>query len=330
MDLKKIISFLALGSLALTSALSCAAHAAQVKVGFSQIGSESEWRKVLSHDVINSAKERNISLLFEDAQSSQEKQIEAIRHFIEEEVDLIGLVPIVSTGWDEILREAKKAKIPVLIVDRDLKVSDPTLYVTRIGTDSYNEGRKVFNFIDDYAAGHGLEPRNGGKKLNIALIEGTQSSSVTLGRKDGFFQALNESQSSGSYNILIIDQGDFSLQSGKAAMERIMSSYKDEVDVLFAFNDDMALGAIEAIEDAGLKPGKDIIIVSIDATKQMLRAIINGKANASIECNPLQGDIFFDIAVKILKSEFVPKSVFVEESVFTKSNSVHLIDFRKY
>lgn len=330
MALRKVLASFAMGLLISISSVNSAANAAIINIGFSQIGKESSWRIVLSEDIIRSAKDHNINLKFENAESSQQHQIESIRGFIKDNVDLIGFVPIVETGWDEVLREAKKAKIPVIILDRDLKVSDPSLYLTKIGSDSYTEGSKAFTFIDDYVVGHAFQPKYGRHQINIAIIEGTESASVTAGRRAGFYDSMSETKTSRQYNVFTVEQGDFSRESGKAAMLRILEKHKDDIDVLFAMNDDMALGAIEAMEEAGVKTGKDVLVVSIDATKEMLKKIIAEKANATIECNPLQGDLFFDIALKVLKGEFVPRSIFVEESIFTKANANALIDFRKY
>ena len=169
MKLVKAVLAASIGAIIASSAV----QAKQLTIGFSQIGAESEWRTANTNDVKEAAKAHNVNLKFSDAQQKQENQIKAIRTFIAQKVDLIGLVPIVATGWDNILREAKRAKIPVLIVDRDLTVSDPSLYVAKIGTDSYAEGQKVYKWIDDYVKANNVKPRNGGDKLNIVILEGT-------------------------------------------------------------------------------------------------------------------------------------------------------------
>ena len=299
-------------------------------VGFSQIGAESEWRTANTNDVKAAAERAGVELKFSDAQQKQENQIRAIRSFISQKVDVIGFVPIVETGWDNVLREAKRAKIPVVVMDRDLKVSDDSLYVAKIGTDQVEEGRKAFRWIDDYITKNNIKPRNGGDTINIVILEGTVGASAAVGRSKGFNEAMDASPNKAKYKILASQTGDFTRQKGQEVMESFLKSYRDDIDVLFAQNDDMALGAIQAIEAAGLKPSKDIVIVGADAVKGMFQAMIDGKANATVECNPLQGDLFFETCKKILAGESVPKSVYVEEGVFDTTNAAEVFPTRKY
>lgn len=326
----RLVKAVLAASIGAAIALSSSVQAKQITIGFSQIGAESEWRTANTNDVKRAAKENGINLKFSDAQQKQENQIKAIRTFIAQKVDLIGFVPIVATGWDNILREAKRAKIPVLIMDRDLTVSDPSLYVAKIGTDMYTEGRKVFDWLDEYVTKNNIKPRNGGDKINIVILEGTVGASATTGRGNGFNDAMNDSDNKDKYKILASQTGDFTRQKGQEVMESFLKSNRNDIDVLFAMNDDMALGAIQAIEAAGLKPSKDIIIVSVDGVKGIFQAMMDGKANATVECNPLQGDLFFKTAQKILKGESVPKSVFVEEGVYTYDNAAEVFPTRQY
>ena len=322
-------SLLALAVGAAIAATSNAQAEDKILVGFSQIGAESESRTANTNDVMAAAERAGVELKFSDAQQKQENQIKAIRSFISQKVDVIGFVPIVETGWDNVLREAKRAKIPVVIMDRDLK-TDPSLYVAKIGTDQVEEGRRAFNWIDEYVTKTGRTPRNGGDKLNIVILEGTVGASAAVGRSKGFNEALNASPNKDKYNILASQTGDFTRQKGQEVMESFLKSYRDDIDILFSQNDDMALGAIQAIEAAGLKPAQDIIIVGADAVKGMFQAMIDGKANATVECNPLQGDLFFETCKKILAGEEVPKSVYVEEGVFDATNAAEAFPSRKY
>ena len=326
----RLVKAVLAASIGAAIALSSSVQAKQITIGFSQIGAESEWRTANTNDVKRAAKENGINLKFSDAQQKQENQIKAIRTFIAQKVDLIGFVPIVATGWDNILREAKRAKIPVLIMDRDLTVSDPSLYVAKIGTDMYTEGRKVFDWLDEYVTKNNIKPRNGGDKINIVILEGTVGASATTGRGNGFNDALKESPNKDMYNILASQTGDFTRQKGQEVMESFLKSNRNDIDVLFAMNDDMALGAIQAIEAAGLVPAKDIVIVSVDGVKGIFQAMIEGKSNATVECNPLQGDLFFETAKKILNGEAVPKSVFVEEGVYPAEVAKDVFPSRKY
>ena len=329
MKLVKTLLAASLGAVIAAGAAS-AVQAKQITIGFSQIGAESEWRTANTNDVKAAAKDHNINLKFSDAQQKQENQIKAIRTFIAQKVDLIGFVPIVATGWDNVLREAKRAKIPVLVMDRDLAVSDPSLYVAKIGTDSVTEGKKAFDWLDDYVTKNNVKPRNGGDKLNIVILEGTVGASATTGRAKGFNTALKNSPNKDRYKVLASQTGDFTRQKGQEVMESFLKSYRHDIDILFSMNDDMALGAIQSIEAAGLKPAKDIIIVSVDGVKGIFQAMIDGKSNATVECNPLQGDLFFTTAEKILKGEAVPKSVFVEEGVFPADKAKEVFPTRKY
>ena len=322
-------SLIALAVGAAIAATSYAQAEDKIVVGFSQIGAESEWRTANTNDVMAAAERAGVELKFSDAQQKQENQIKAIRSFISQKVDIIGFVPIVETGWDNVLREAKRAKIPVVIMDRDLK-TDPSLFTAKIGTDSVEEGRRAFRWIDEYVTKTERTPRNGGDKLNIVILEGTVGASAAVGRSKGFNEALNASPNKDKYNILASQTGDFTRQKGQEVMESFLKSYRDDIDILFAQNDDMALGAIQAIEAAGLKPAQDIIIVGADAVKGMFQAMIDGKANATIECNPLQGDLFFETCKKILAGEEVPKSVYVEEGVYDASNAAEVFPTRKY
>lgn len=327
--MKLIKTFIAAGIAAAISA-SAMTSAQAITIGFSQIGAESEWRTANTNDIKAQAKKHNIDLKFSDAQQKQENQIKAIRTFIAQKVDLIGFVPVVETGWDNILREAKRAKIPVLVMDRNLKVSDDSLYTAKIGTDSYAEGQKGFKWIDDYVTAKNIKPRNGGDKLNIVILEGTVGASAATGRTHGFDDALKSSPNKDRYNVLASQTGDFTRAKGQEVMESFLKSYRDDIDILFAQNDDMALGAIQAIEAAGLKPSKDIIIVSCDAVKGIFQAMIDGKANATIECNPLQADLFFTTAKKILNGEKVEKSVYVDEGVFSADEAAKVLPTRQY
>ena len=328
MRVSKSLLAIALGAVVAASTVAQAED--KIVVGFSQIGAESEWRTANTNDVKAAAERAGVELKFSDAQQKQENQIRAIRSFISQKVDVIGFVPIVETGWDNVLREAKRAKIPVVVMDRDLKVSDDSLYVAKIGTDQVEEGRKAFRWIDDYITKNNIKPRNGGDTINIVILEGTVGASAAVGRSKGFNEAMDASPNKAKYKILASQTGDFTRQKGQEVMESFLKSYRDDIDVLFAQNDDMALGAIQAIEAAGLKPSKDIVIVGADAVKGMFNAIMEGKANATIECNPLQGDLFFETCKKILAGESVPKSVYVEEGVFDTTNAAEVFPTRQY
>ena len=301
----------------------------QITMGFSQIGAESEWRTANTESIKQATKDAGVNLQFSDAQQKQENQIKAIRSFIAQGVDIIAFVPIVETGWDTVLKEAKDAKIPVIVVDRDVRVSDDSLYVAKIGTDSVAEGKKVFQWIDEYMTKNNKAPRSG-DKFNIVELEGTVGSSVAIRRQEGFKDAMAASQNAGKYNLLASQTGEFTRQKGQEVMESFLKSDRDKIDVLFAQNDDMALGAIQAIEAAGLKPGKDITVISIDGVKGIFQAMIEGKSNCTVECNPLQGPLLMETAKKILNGEKVEKLVYVDEGIFPADVAEKTLPERKY
>ncbi|MBB5335172.1 ABC transporter substrate-binding protein [Pectinatus brassicae] len=338
--MKKVLSIV-VGLLLLTMAIGCGSNTSsdkssagkgdkQIVMGFSQIGAESEWRTAHTKDIKQAAQDAGIKLIFSDAQQKQENQIKAIRSFIAQGVDIIAFTPIVETGWDTVLKEAKDAKIPVIIVDRDVKLNDDSLYVAKIGTDSVTEGQNAFKWIDEYMKKQNKKPRDGGDKFNIVVLEGTVGSSVAVRRSQGFTEAMKASPDASKYEILASQTGEFTRQKGQEVMESFLKSYGDKIDILFAQNDDMALGAIQAIEAAGLKPGKDITIISIDGVKGIFQAMIEGKSNCTVECNPLQGKLLMETAKKILKGEKVEKNVFVKEGVFPADTAKDTLPSRKY
>ena len=302
----------------------------KITMGFSQIGAESEWRTANTESIKKAAEEAGINLQFSDAQQKQENQIKAIRSFIAQGVDIIAFVPIVETGWDTVLKEAKDAKIPVVVVDRDVKLADDSLYVAKIGTDSVKEGQNVFKWLDEYMKKNNKTPRAGGDQFQVVVLEGTVGSSVAIRRQEGFKNAMAESADGKKFNILASQTGEFTRQKGQEVMESFLKSDRDKIDVLFAHNDDMALGAIQAIEAAGLQPGKDITIVSIDGVKGIFQAMIDGKANCTVECNPLQGPLLMETAKKILKGEKVEKLVYVDEGIFPADVAEKTLPERKY
>src|SRR3954471_15020635 len=262
----------------------------KIVLGFSQIGAESEWRTANSESIKQSAKDAGIELKFADAQQKQENQIKAIRSFIAQKVDVIAFSPVVETGWDTVLMEAKAAHIPVILTDRAVDSKDKSLYVTFMGSDFTEEGRK---------AGRWLENATKGKPgpINVVELQGTVGSAPAIDRKKGFEEIV-----SGDSRIKILrsQTGDFTRAKGKEVMEAFLKAEGKNINVLYAHNDDMAIGAIQAIEEAGMKPGTDITIISIDGVKGAFEAMIAGKLNVSVECSPLLGPQLMQ-AVKDIK-----------------------------
>lgn len=226
-----------------------------ITLGFAQVGSESEWRTANTDNIKAAAEAAGVTLQFSDAQQKQENQIKAIRSFIASDVDVISFCPIVETGWDTVLQEAKDAGIPVVLVDRGV-TADPSLYVTHIFADALKEGANAFNWVDEYMTAEGKTPRAGGDQFQVAILEGTVGSSVAADRLQGFTDAMAESPNSGKYNVICSQTGEYTRAKGMEVMESFLKSDGDKIDILFSCNGDMALGAIQAIEAAGLKPGE--------------------------------------------------------------------------
>jgi galactofuranose transport system substrate-binding protein len=283
-------------------------------VGYAQLGAESEWRTANTASVQQAAEDLGVTLKFSDAQQKQENQIKAIRSFIAQKVDVIGVPPVVETGWETVFREAKDAGIPIILVDRRADVPED-LYVTYLGSDFVEEGRKAGNEMNK------LLPE-GGKLVELV---GTVGSAPANDRYKGFRETM-------AANIEIIDSqsGDFTRAKGKEVMEAFLKKYGADIDALYAHNDDMALGAIQAIEEFGLKPGEDIKIVSIDAVRGAFQAMIDGKLNVTVECNPLLGPQFYELALKVVNGEEVPKWVPSEESVYFPDNAAEILPTRQY
>jgi simple sugar transport system substrate-binding protein len=290
----------------------------KVVVGFSQIGAESGWRTANTESIKSEAAKRGVELVFSDAQQKQENQIKALRSFIAQGVDVIAFSPVVETGWEPVLHEIKKAKIPVVLSDRAVDVTDNSLYVTFIGADFIEEGRRAANW---------LVKASGGKAM-IAELVGTPGSAPAIDRKKGFEEVIAKHP---DMKIIKSQSGDFTRAKGKEVMESFLKSPDaKQISALFAHNDDMALGAIQAMEEAGVKPGKDVLIVSIDGVRGAFEAMAAGKLNCTVECNPLIGPQLFDAVDAIMAKKELPKRTVVEEGVFEQSQAAAELPKRKY
>jgi simple sugar transport system substrate-binding protein len=285
-------------------------------VGFSQLGAESEWRVANTISIKETAEHLGVELRFLDAQQKQDNQIEAVRKFIIQKVDVIGISPIVETGWDEVFQEAKDAGIPIILVDRRAAVPED-LYVSYLGSDFLEEGRNAARIMAKLVDG----------KANIVELVGTVGSAPANDRYTGFREILK-----GYPGMQIIDSqsGDFTRARGREVMTAFLQKYGNKITAVYAHNDDMALGAIQAIEDYGLKPGEDIKIVSVDAARGAFEAMIAGKLNATVECNPLLGPQFFELALKVVNGEPYPRWVPSIETIFFPEDASEILPTRKY
>ena len=284
--------------------------AADLTVGFSQIGSESGWRAAETTLTLQQAKDRGIDLKFADAQQKQENQIKALRSFIAQGVDAILIAPVVATGWDSVLEEAKEAEIPVILLDRMVD-SSKDLYLTAVGSDLVHEGNVAGKFLVD---------KVGDKQCNVVELQGTTGSSPAIDRKNGFEQAI-----SGHANVKLIrsQTGDFTRTKGKEVMESFLKAEDSGKNIcaLYAHNDDMAVGAIQAIKEAGLKPGEDILVVSIDAVPDIFQAMAAGEANATVELTPNMAGPAFDALAAYMKDGTKPaKWIQTESKLYTQAD----------
>jgi galactofuranose transport system substrate-binding protein len=291
----------------------------KITMGFAQVGAESGWRTANTLSIQESAKTAGFELKFSDAQQKQENQIKAIRSYIAQKVDVIAFSPVVESGWDTVLKEAKDAGIPVILTDRAIDSPDTSLYQTFIGSDFVVEGEK---------AGEWLVKEYEGKTgdVNIVELQGTTGSAPANDRKSGFAEVIKADP---KFKVIASQTGDFTRTGGKEVMEAFLKA-NPKIDVLYAHNDDMGLGAIEAIEAAGKTPGVDIKIITVDAVKDGMTALSQGKINYIVECSPLLGPQLMDLAKKVVAKESVPKRVLTEETTFTKEQAIAALPERKY
>lgn len=322
------ISLLAILPALISAALLSGCHRAdrgsggahQIVLGFSQIGAESEWRTANTSSIRSAAEAAGIRLKFSDAQQKQENQIKALRSFIAQRVDVIAFSPVVETGWETVLREAKAARIPVIVTDRAVDVPDDSLYVTTLGSDFVEEGRKAGRWLLE-----NTRDRKG--DIHIVELQGTVGSAPANDRKRGFQEII---ASDPRYQIIRSQSGDFTRARGKEVMEAFLKAEGRRIDVLYSHNDDMAIGAIQAIEEAGLKPGKDILIISIDGVKGAFEAMMAGKLNVTIECNPLLGPQLMAAVKDVVAGKPLPKRIVTKESIFPMQTAQEVFPTRKY
>ncbi len=286
-------------------------------VGFSQVGAESAWRTAETGSIRSEAQKRGVDLKFADAQGRQANQISAIRSFLVQKVDAIILAPVVETGWENVLREAKEAKVPVILVDRGVAVSDKSLYTTLIASDFVEEGKRAAEW---------LAAKTGGK-ANIIELQGSTGAAPAIDRQKGFAQEIAKHP---DMKIVKSQSADFTRAKGKELMQAFIKSDKGKFNAVYAHNDDMALGAIQALEEAGIKPGTEVVVISIDAVKEAFESMVAGKLNATVECNPLLGPIAFDTMDKVLAGKDVPKFIKQNDGMFDQGNAAAAIKTREY
>lgn len=325
--LKRIVHSIVLMTIFLSLFSACQDEFAQPQVlkkkalvlGFAQLGDESGWRSGNTISIQKAASDGNIQLMFSNAEQKQENQIKAIRSLIAYRVDVIAFAPIVENGWDNVLTEAKQAGIPVFLTDRYIRTDDAGLYACYIGSNFQEEGKRAARFLKKKFADED-------RTINIVELSGTVGASPALGRSEGFYKELSDDS---KFKIITSQSGDFMRSKGKEVMNNMLKKYRN-IDVLYSHNDAMTLGAIDAIERAGIRPGKDIVIISIDGEQAAIDLLKIGKINCVIECNPMLGPTIVDTAKKLVRGESVPKNIYSEEKVFTEWDDLNDLPPRGY
>lgn len=295
------------------AAAPAAEPAKTLKVGFSQMENNNPWRIAETNSIKDEAAKRGIELVYTDAQSQTAKQVSDVEDMIAQKVDYILLAPREFEGLAPALQAAKAAKIPVILIDRAAAGTAGEDYVTLIASDFILEGQQ---------AGEWLAKQTNGK-ANIVELTGTTGSSVARDRSDGFKQAISKYP---DMKIIASQTGDFARANGQKVMENIIQAKGKEITAVYAHNDEMAIGAIQALKAAGMTPGKDVILISIDGEKDALKAIVAGELGATVECNPRFGPSAFDVIEKLQKGEKVPTSIVNPDRFFDKSNAEQFID----
>ena len=288
-------------------------------LGFSQLGWESAWRLANTQSVQQAAADAGVSLMYSNAEQKQERQIKAIREFIAYQVDVIAFSPIVETGWDNVLQEAKDAGIPVLTTDRMVNVEDESLVAGFVGSDFYREGVLAGEFL--------LKKTEGMQDVHIVELSGTIDSTPMLQRAEGFRDAI-----AANPELKLIDSvsGDFLRPKGRECMKVLLEKH-ERIDVLYSHNDAMTLGAITAMEEAGLVPGEDIIIITVDGEQAAIDLLREGKINCVVECTPTIGDTIMELAKKLAGGEEIARYTYSEERVFSEYDAdLDLIPPRGY
>ncbi len=290
-----------------------------IVVGFSQVGAESDWRNTNTRSMQEAPSERNgYRLIFDDSQQKQQRQITAIRNFIQQEVDYIVLAPTTEEGWDTVLSEARAAGIPVIIVDRMIEVADEELFTCWVGSDFRKEGRTAVAWMEEHF---------GDQPLEIVHLQGNIGSSAQIGRTEGLDEGLAAHE---NWHLVFRGAGDFTQAKGQELVEALLNEGVP-FNVIFAENDNMAYGAIDALKAAGLEPGRDVVIISFDANRAALELILKGEISCDVECNPMHGPRVQNIIEQLEAGETPPKLTYVQETSFNEETlSPEVLEWREY
>jgi ribose transport system substrate-binding protein len=278
-------------------------------VGFSQSEKEANpFRIAETASIKAEAQKRNVKLLTANAQSQFSKQVSDVQDLIAKGVDLLVIAPLNSDGWEPVLRSASAKHIPIVTVDRKINAAACTDYVSFIGSDFVEQGKRAADAMIKVTGGKG----------KVAILLGASGNNVTTDRTKGFVDQIKAKAP--GLEIVAQQTGEFARDKGQQVMEQLIQS-KPEITAVYAENDEMGLGALTAIKGAGKKPGKDIKIVSIDGTRNAVQALANGEYNAVIESNPRFGPLAFATAQKFYGGESIPEDVIISDRAYDETNA---------
>lgn len=291
-----------------------------VVLGVSQVTASANWDAAALQSIRDAARDAGVELRHEDARRSQENQLATLRSFIEQEVDVVAFSPVVENGWETVLRELRLAGIPVILMDRAIEVSDDSLYASLIGSDFVEEGRRAARWLVEHR-------RDDPRTARIVELQGTVGSTPANDRKRGFAEVIARDP---RFRIVRSESGDFVRSGGREVMQRFLAAEGRDIQVLFSHNDDMTIGAIQAIEAAGLRPGVDILVISIDGMREAFEAMAAGKINVIVECSPLLGPALMSAVTDLAAGRRIEPRIVTEESVFTQDMAAAELPRRVY
>jgi galactofuranose transport system substrate-binding protein len=281
-------------------------------VGFSQTESDSPWRVAETKSLRDEAAKRGVELVVTDAQAQTAKQVSDVEGLIGRRVDMILLAPREYEGLGPALQAARKAKIPVILVDRAAVGTAGEDYVTLLASNFIEQGKRAAEWL--------AKETNG--KAQIVELWGTTGSSVARDRAQGFREGIAPYP---GMRIIASETGNFSRATAQGVMQSIAQSLGKKITAVYAHNDEMALGAIQALKAAGLQPGRDVKIVSIDGERAALEAIQRGEIGATVESNPRFGPLAFDTIEKLRRGERLPPKILITDRFFDKGNAAQSI-----
>ncbi|MDQ3135894.1 MAG: ABC transporter substrate-binding protein [Acidobacteriota bacterium] len=286
----------------------------KIVVGFSQMENNGPWRIAETRSLEEEARKRGdkYQLIVTDARGDTANQVGNVEDLVARGVDAIFLAPREFEGLAPALQAAKKAGIPVFLIDREAAGKAGEDYVAFLGSNFVEQGQR---------AGEWLAKQTNGK-ANIVELTGTAGASVARDRSQGFQQAI---KSHPDMKIIASQTGNFTRAEGQRVMENIIQAKRKEITAVYTHNDEMALGAIQALKSAGMQPGKDVLVVSVDGQKTALEAIARGEMNVTVESNPRFGPLAFDTLEKYLNKQKVPEKIILEDRFFDSTNAAQFV-----